>query len=279
MRNSVLIPSNLGRECDINNYVYCILERIGRSRYFGEATSGPFSLNEFIKDSKLLHYFRNCLLNNKLVVRQQIQTTSRGQKISSQLFHLQRFQVLVRATNLLITERLFHFLERQPNHIAGTEETRKHLNITQKMLASVIKARPNIFQYDPKCPYRKLFPNATKQQYMMKRKSKEVERTLFVVNLVNPTIDIFKLWHMEDETAEDEEHGFVNIANQTLNRPLIHQVCQKIADSGKEGMSQLELGQHFGLTKLNARSVLRKAQRTRNISFYMKDEGRQRISK
>lgn len=276
MRNSVLIPKNAGRECDINNVAYCILERIGRARYFGEATSGTFSLNDFIKDSKLLHYFRNALIKNQLVTRQYVQTRARGQKISTQLFHLPRFHTMILASNMILTEKLFTFLLEKPGHIAEISEVRQLLGIGQKPFVSFIRNRNNIFHYDPKTSYRECYPKATNSESLFKNKQ---EKTIGAVKLVDPTIDIFKLWHMEDEDEHGDDKGFLDISNQKHNRPLVHQVYEKILESGKEGMSQLEIGKYFGLSKLNARSVLRKLQRQHNISFYMKDEGRQRMSK
>lgn len=279
MRNSMLIPSNVGCDVDINNHAYCILERIGRARFFGEATSGAFSMNDYVNDSKLLHYFRKTLLKNQLVTRQQVQTKMRGKRIIAQLFHLPRFHIIVpTASNMLMTEKLFEFLKQKPNHIADAEEVKAFMKFRQhKALVTFLKTRTNIFKYDLRCPYRELHPDATEDQYLLKNKG---HRTVVTVKLVDPSIDIFQLWHTEDD---DETHGdgegFLDLSNQKLNRPLVHQVWQKMAETGKEGLSQHEVGKFFGLSKLNARSILRNMQRTRNIQFYMKDEGRQRVSK
>lgn len=276
LRTSLLIPRNVGREVEINNHAYCILERIGRSRHFGEATSGNFSLNDFVKDSKLLHYFRNILLQNKLVVRQKLQAKVRGQRISGQLFHLPRFFVLLRNSNMLFTEILFNYLKEKTNHSAETEEVRKYMNIKPKVFSKIIKQRQNVFKSEIKVPYRQCYPNATKEEYLHKCNT---ERKINTVTLQDPEMDIFKLWIMDDEAAQDEDNRFLNISNQVFNRPLLHQVYKTIDDSGREGMSQQEIGTQLGLSKLNARSVLRRVQRQRNVSFYMKDEGRQRVSK
>lgn len=276
MRNAVLIPKNAGLECDINNHAYCILERIGRARYFGEATSGPFSLNDFVKDSKLLHYFRNLLLSFNLVTRQQIQTKIRGQTIACQLFSLPRFHIVVQVSNMSKTEQLFEFLKQRPNHVSSVEDVKKLFHIQQKAFVAFIRTRNDIFKYEPKCPYREVFPNSPEKNCINKNKS---EKTVSAVKLIEPDIDIYTLWNMEDDVTQEDHDGFLDISNQQFNRPLTFQVTQKIAESGKEGMSQHEIGQHFGLSRLNARSVLRKLQREGNISFFMKDEGRQRVSK
>lgn len=276
MRNLVLIPTNIGRDVELNNHAYCILERIGRSRYFGETTSGEFSLNDYIKDSKLLHYFRKLLLKNQLVIRQQLQVKVNGKRLGCQLFHLPRFYVVIQASNMIVTEKIFQFLLTKPTFSAEMSEVRNLVNMKPKLFASLLKSQKNIFNYEVKAPYRSCYPDATKEQCMHKNKS---ERLISVIRLVDPTMDIFQLWNIEDEDAQGEEKAFLDISNQKINRTLIHQVCQKITESGREGMSQLEIGTYFGLPKLNARSVIRKLQRNHNITFYMKDVGRQRFSK
>lgn len=275
LRNSVLIPKNVGREIELNNHAYCILERIGRSRYFGEATSGEFSLNDFIKDSKLLHYFRNTLLKNQLVIRQQLQARIRGKNLVSQLFHLPRYHVVIRASNMILTEKLFHFLLTKAVHASETSEARQHLNMSPKQFSRLIKTRKNVFESELKAPYRSCYPDSPKEKYLNKNKS---ERTVSIVRLTDPTMDLFKLWHMEDEDVHGDEKAFLDISKQKLNRALAHQVRQKIAESGREGMTQLQIGTYFGLPKLNARSVTRKIQRESNITHFMKDIGRQRVS-
>jgi general transcription factor 3C polypeptide 1 len=275
-RESVLIPKNVGRDHDVNNHLFCILERIGRSRKFGEAMSGSFSLNDLVKDSKLLHYFRNALLKNQLVVRQQVQMKIRGQNVCGQLFHLPRFQVVIKASNTLLTEQLVNFLKEQPNHFAAVEAVRNLLNLKQKALLNFIKAHMEIFQYSPKFPYIEVYPNATKEQCLNKNKS---EKMIPAVKLVDPTINVFDLWKNKEDETQAEDAGFLDISRQAINRPLTHQVANKIIESGKEGMSQLEIGKYFGLSKLSSRSVIRKLERQKIISFYMKDEGKQRLAK
>ncbi|CAH1403595.1 unnamed protein product [Nezara viridula] len=49
---------------------YCILERIGRSRYQGEVTQGKRGLQVVTDDPKMLYYFRKLLVKNKLVTKQ-----------------------------------------------------------------------------------------------------------------------------------------------------------------------------------------------------------------
>lgn len=277
VRNSLLIPKNAGLDCDINNHAFCILERIGRSRHFGEMTSGPFSINDFVKDSKLIHYFRNTLLKHGLVVRQHIQKKVRGQKMYSQLFHLPRYLVIIRTGIALHTEMLFELLQTKPSLVVEISEARKILGINQKALKLLVQTKNEVFKIIDKCPFRKCYPDAKEAQYL--NKHQKIEKTVMAVELIDPDFDVYMTVTKEDEEQELVTKGFLDISRQQLNLPLSHQACQKIEESAKEGMSQLEIGTYFGLTKLNARSIVRNITRQRDISFYMKDEGRQRVSK
>lgn len=276
LRNAVLIPSNVGRVCDINNHAYCILERIGRSRYFGETTSGSFSLLDFVKDSKLLHYFRTSLLKNNLVFKQQIVLRHSGKSSITQIFHIPKYYTVVRSSELFQVERLFAFLLSKPNYIATHDEVKSFLNLkNQKVLSSMMKTRHEVFEYR-KFLYRDVYPDADKKSYSSKNGN---EKTILAIKLVDPNLDIFQLYESEDKEQihEISNDGFLDISKQKMKCPLVYQVVEQIKKSGSRGMSQTEIGKYFGLSKLNSRAVLRKIQKM-EITTYMRDEGRQRIS-
>lgn len=200
----------------------------------------------------------------------------RNQTISCQLFHLPRFHIIIRATNMLQTEQLFDYLKKKPTYTVELDEAKQVLNLKQKMFLAFIRSRPNIFKYEMKVPYRQCYPEAPPEVYLLKNK---MEKSVTAVSLVDPDLDIYSLWNMEDDDIQEDEEGFLDVSKQQLNRPLVYQICQKIEEAGKKGMSQSEIGKYFGLSKLNSRAVLRKIMRERNISFYMADEGRQRVSR
>lgn len=274
-RNSVLIPTNIGRDNDINNQTYCILERIGRSRYFGEATSGPFSLNDFVNDSKLLHYFRRQLMKNMLVEKQTIQQKLRGKVIQVQLFHLPKYFELIQVTSKCLTEKLFQFLLTLPYHAASNESARNHLGINQKSFRNFTRSKLGIFETGA-FPYRVIYPNAKEEEYF--NKAKREEKNVNGVKLIDPNIDIYSLYAEEKEDEIEEDSGFLNTSNQIFKSSLIWQVLKKLEEVGPHGMSQTEIGTYFGLSGLNARAICRKIQKDYGVTIYLNDEGRQRTS-
>jgi len=70
VRTKVLIPED--KQCTLNISVryYLVLERIGRSRYLGEASFGTNSLRTISPDSKALSYIRNRLTDDGLIKNQ-----------------------------------------------------------------------------------------------------------------------------------------------------------------------------------------------------------------
>lgn len=71
-----------GDLCDnLENLVlnsYIVLERIGRSRELGEVTQGKIGLSRLNIPPKSAFYFRKCLLNEKLIMKQVTQSKSLG---------------------------------------------------------------------------------------------------------------------------------------------------------------------------------------------------------
>jgi len=69
-RTNVLIPEDKQYTLSISNRYYLILERIGRSRYLGEASYGAHSLRTIFSDAKSLSYVRNRLTDDGLIKNQ-----------------------------------------------------------------------------------------------------------------------------------------------------------------------------------------------------------------
>lgn len=73
-------------------------------------------------------------------------------------------------------------------------------------------------------------------------------------------------------------NGFLDVSGLRLDDTLLHQAYVLIGQSKCTGLSQLELANKLGLTKLNARTVIRNLGKLNLISSYLKDVGRQRTS-
>lgn len=70
VRTKVLIPADKQCTLKISVRYYLVLERIGRSRYLGEASFGTHSLRTIFHDSKALSYIRSRLTEDGLIKNQ-----------------------------------------------------------------------------------------------------------------------------------------------------------------------------------------------------------------
>lgn len=55
LRENVLIPSVVSGSVILNIHQYCILERIGRSRFNGEITQGKFAMTDTGEPNNFFH--------------------------------------------------------------------------------------------------------------------------------------------------------------------------------------------------------------------------------
>lgn len=154
-------------------------------------------------------------------------------------------------------------------------EARAYLDINPKAFRMLIKSKEHIFENGT------MTLNAVKDEddTSYGKKSKK-GRTIGSVKIIDPSFDFFTLYNEHDENDENiEEEGYLDPSQQLVNTSLVWQVVEKIEQAGSAGMSQSEIAACFGLSKLNARAITRKVTSKNDITWYIKDEGRQRTSK
>lgn len=115
---------------EITPIQYCILERIGRSRYQGEITQGKRSLQAVGEDPKSLFYHRKTLLKHKFITKQFYHVKSGSENCSGSLLHLTRYYVEKKSKYLLLTEKAVEYLKTRPNYRAEYADLKKHLNLS-----------------------------------------------------------------------------------------------------------------------------------------------------
>lgn len=125
-----------------------------------------------------------------------------------------------------------------------------------------------------KVPYRTIYPNATEKEWKIKNNH---ERTVRVVQLRNPNIEVYDMWPRDNSDDDDEAaNGFLDQSAVRLDDSLLRQALAAITAATIVGVSQAELGLQFGLTKLHARTVVRILTRLGSITSYVSDASRQR---
>lgn len=147
-------------------------------------------------------------------------------------------------------------------------------------------------------PYRNFFPDASETEW--EKKSKNGERTVRCIQLVNPDIDVADLFDKECEPDDDEvptgnlvnylllfdfkQHdslmfyfsGFLPKGIYFPNMPIIAQAFYHIRNSGAAGMTQNELTQKMGLSRKFVRGLIKRLSAEKHCKFFIENDGRRR---
>ncbi|XP_046989076.1 general transcription factor 3C polypeptide 1 [Schistocerca americana] len=279
-RNAALMGDETDPGVELSLMHYCLLERIGRSRYHGEITQGKISLQVVGEDPKSLFYHRKFLTANNFITKQVHHLKTGAQNCSGSLLHLPRFYVERKPKALYLTEKVIEILKTRTNYIAEYDEIRQELRLSNS-LKKLFKTFDfqKFVRTDQRIPYRALHPDAKPSEWKLKNNDKE--KTIRVIQLIDPDMNVQDLWAKDDEFEEPEDGNTVSPGNvdQVLDRPLLSQAYYAVEAAGPQGVSQLELAAIMGMSKLQSRTVCRNLLRTGLIVTFMNDIGRQRVSR
>lgn len=120
-----------------------------------------------------------------------------------------------------------------------------------------------------------MHPDSTKEQYLTKSGEEKIVRCF---QLIDPNVDLAEVW-LKEEPEDDDEQGLLNNNNTPLDMPMIMHALRLIHESGPSGITQNELSTRMGTNRLNARSVCRCLVRRKGVTFFLDNQGRQRITK
>ncbi|KAJ8949184.1 hypothetical protein NQ318_021677 [Aromia moschata] len=208
LRRNALFNESADPTIELQNLEYCILEIIGRSRKHGELTQGNMSISShFNMDPKSVFHYKKQLYQNNLLAKQffYIKSAVTDQNKTGRLLHLKRFYHAMKPKQLLIAERIINILKTKPGYRLEYGELRK---IFADNHQSVLY------------PYRALYPNAKKSEYM--RKARPTEKCIRCMELIDPYINIVANWSNDqadsDEEDDDGALGEITINGETLSR-------------------------------------------------------------
>jgi hypothetical protein len=220
VRNKTLINEEADPNIDLLDLEYCMLEKIGRSRDQGEITQGRMSL---VNDNKKVYHHRKVLTQHFLIVHQNfcLKSLALQQNISGGLVHLSRFYNKRKTKHIVIMERIANLLRTKPNYQVELSEFRKIFGRNVSIIKLVKTAdfrkffKICVINYRLCCfffslgiflqafPYRKLYPNASKHEYLHKNKQKE--KQIKVLRMLDPCANVTAIMEAKDAKEVRQE--------------------------------------------------------------------------
>ncbi|XP_060533039.1 general transcription factor 3C polypeptide 1 [Cylas formicarius] len=283
LRINALYDVHVDPNIEISPIGYCVLERIGRSRELGQHTQGANSLSTSLNTNakSVFHYQKN-LVNNGLISKQVlvIKCPITGQNKNGSLLHLMRFYNKKKSKNLLIAEAIINKLKKSPDYRLEYNKLKAMFNIGYGF--KKVLRNPELRKYlnFDTIPYRELYPDAKKSEWMLKNKNQEKQLT--TISLKDPYVNISACWsdvglNAESSDEEDEIDDSGDLGSRTLNIDAFRDVYMYILSKGPEGSNTKEISSHFAFDKFTLRSIFKKLVTQNVIDTKLKDVGKARL--
>ena len=262
---------------------WVILERIGRSRYHGEITVGPRSLQKWANlAAKDLFYHRKFILKNGLMTKQIISMRGISQQtLKGRLFHLPHY------FDEFISEaqrQIFNMINllKESGGIAPYDTAKEIMGSGEKIPKAVKMIWNRFIETGLTMPYSEIYPDSNPKEWKTKN---GLTKYVKVVKLKDPNVDPQEVLMVnraddEDDELEDDQDD-TDVSNDVQlrgDRTLIWQAFQVVDDAGPEGMTSRTLGLKMNLNRFSLRSILKNLERRGVIEFYMRDQGRQKTT-
>ncbi|XP_074545488.1 general transcription factor 3C polypeptide 1 [Halichoeres trimaculatus] len=279
LRFRTLIGSESDPDLKLTDDSYCVLERIGRSRWQGELQRDLHRCS-FKIDARKAHYLRKSLVRNGLITVQSYVTRAKsGQQQHSVLLLLSRFHVNRRNKYDLLMEYVSNLLQQMPGQFTTVMSLRQQLNVNDRTFKRMFQymRSAKLAEY---CmyPLEDLDPGAGP---CINKKGKKV--LVRCVKLLKPFSkrNVADDDDDEDEDDEDESGGrrAAHVVGRIMEMDILSQAYQCVLSSGANGIPKSTIAFKMNIGKLESRMIVRTLERAGMIKGFMVDEGRQRTTK
>uniref|UniRef100_A0A8C9DDC2 Ral transcription factor IIIC subunit 1 n=1 Tax=Prolemur simus TaxID=1328070 RepID=A0A8C9DDC2_PROSS len=274
MRYRALIGQEGDPDLKLPDFSYCILERLGRSRWQGELQRDLHS-TAFKVDAGKLHYHRKILNKNGLITMQShVIRLPTGAQQHSILLLLNRFHVDRRSKYDILMEKLSAMLSTRSNQMETLGKLREELGLCERTFK-------RLYQYMLNAGLAKVVSLPLQEIHPECGPCKTKKGTDVMVRCLK-LLKEFKR-KVEDDQEEDEDEEVISKAVRPMDivfeRDMLTQTYELIERRGTKGISQAEIRVAMNVGKLEARMLCRLLQRFKVVKGFMEDEGRQRTTK
>ncbi|KAL4624441.1 general transcription factor 3C polypeptide 1 [Arapaima gigas] len=276
VRYRALIGLEGDSELKLNDYSYCILERLGRARWQGELQR-DLHIRAFKTDAGKMHYLRRSLDKYGLITHQShVIRQPTGAQQYSILLLLKRFHVDRRNKYDILMEKTSKILSTCPGKTGVMINLRDQLQLSegtfkrvyQYMMAAKLVQIVSI-------PLKKLNPDAGPCKT---KKGKDI---------MVRCLKLLKNYKKNEDEDDDDDDNNEEDSNRkppqsescVMERDTVTNAYEIVISSGTKGISQSALRERMNIGKLEGRMICRLLERNQMIKGFMEDEGRQRTTK
>ncbi|KAH8248391.1 hypothetical protein KR032_005602 [Drosophila birchii] len=270
LRHAALTPAHMMMPQNMLPAYYVFLEAIGRSRYNGLTTTGPWSLINYNKDPGIVFYIKNNLLGQQLITSQAYHEVNKGRPLLSSLLHLPRFHRIYKNKSLDSLGKVY---------LAIMETSSRQVPVSQISAAlgnpSQFKSKKLVMTHT----FRKFFE--TKQVEMPMpvmtkagKSSKTAIRKVTVAQLRNPELQLRDIYKKDETDEKATQVELLDLRHCHLDLPPEEEVYRAVARFGKRGLTSHELSQYTGLTALSIRHFVKQLKKSGQITMYSDQVGK-----
>ncbi|KAH8378377.1 hypothetical protein KR093_011070 [Drosophila rubida] len=268
-RLMALLPSNavMPKALPIQQYVF--LENVGRSRYNGETTAGPWSAMNHFKDSSFIFYMKNKLRTQRLVTAQAYMERHQTRTICSVLVMLPRFHKIYKSHQQRLLEKLYMVIKLRPEHHIPTAEIPDCLDELTAPQAKKLLSSHGL---------RKVYETT---QVSLPSKETGKMRKVTVLRLRNPDLKFDELMPVDSNDSKEDKSTteFISQSRAYIDMPLELECLRAIARAGSRGLSTTEVAHYVAVNVHAVRGCVKYLHRVKEIKDYTETEGKARITR
>nr|XP_035922093.1 general transcription factor 3C polypeptide 1 isoform X1 [Halichoerus grypus] len=276
MRYRALIGLEGDPDLKLPDFSYCILERLGRSRWQGELQR-DLHTTAFKVDAGKLHYHRKILNKNGLITMQShVIRLPTGAQQHSILLLLNRFHVDRRSKYDILMEKLSGVLSTRSNQMETLGRLREELGLCERTFK-------RLYQYMLNAGLAKVVSLPLQEIHPECGPCKTKKGTDVMVRCLRLLKEFKRKVEDDHDQDDDEDEEVISKAVPPVDivyeRDMLTQTYELIERRGTKGISQAEIRVAMNVGKLEARMLCRLLQRFKVVKGFMEDEGRQRTTK
>lgn len=274
---ALLGPNHAMTDLDLTDIKYCMLERIGRSRYLGQTTQGQLDMRVFKLTHATMFILRKQLVQRNLITKQEfcLRVEGSANRVGF-LLHLPRFFVEVKTKSQIMAREMCALLASKPNRREVTSKLFNELGLTPESAKKILHGAASKYVTRRVIPYSEYYPDTPREEWYTKNNKQRIVR---VCELVKPFVEEGEEEEEDpDDDSTDKSAGlFFHPRKYVYDRTRLNQAYKCMYEAGLSGLTMRELTIHLMTTRLEARNIVKALLGRKLVIPYREDVGKQRM--